>query len=81
MKRHLLAFATAASLAFPALAANPTVELKTSQGDIVVEVFADKAPKSAENFVQYEPLAKVALREGFFAAGGKGGGGGRPFLA
>jgi len=28
-----------------------------------------------------EPLAKVALREGFFAAGGKGGGGGRPFLA
>jgi len=30
---------------------------------------------------KYEPLAKVALREGFFAAGGKGGGGGRPFLA
>ena len=29
----------------------------------------------------FEPLAKVALREGFFAAGGKGGGGGRPFLA
>ena len=59
MKRHLLAFATAASLAFPALAANPTVELKTSQGDIVVEVFADKAPKSAENFVQY-------VKDGFY---------------
>ena len=59
MKRHLLAFATAASLAFPAFAANPTVELKTSQGDIVVEVFADKAPKSAENFVQY-------VKDGFY---------------
>ena len=59
MKRHLLAFATAASLAFPVLAANPTVELKTSQGDIVVEVFADKAPKSAENFVQY-------VKDGFY---------------
>ena len=59
MKRHLLAFATAARLAFPALAANPTVELKTSQGDIVVEVFADKAPKSAENFVQY-------VKDGFY---------------
>ncbi len=30
---------------------------------------------------QTEPLAKGALRGGFFAAGGKGGGGGRPFLA
>lgn len=59
MKRHLLAFATVASLAMPALAANPTVELKTSQGDIVVEVFASKAPKSAENFVQY-------VRDGFY---------------
>ena len=29
----------------------------------------------------YEPLAKGALRGGFFAAGGKGGGCGRPFLA
>lgn len=35
----------------------------------------------AQKFDLYEPLAKVALREGFFAAGGKGGGGGRPFLA
>ena len=36
--------------------------------------------KDARDFL-FEPLAKVALREGFFAAGGKGGGGGRPFLA
>lgn len=30
---------------------------------------------------QTEPLAKGALHGGFFAAGGKGGGCGRPFLA
>ena len=53
MKKHLIAFALLASSALSALAANPLVELKTNQGDIVVEVFADKAPKSAENFVQY----------------------------
>ena len=34
-----------------------------------------------ENGYTYEPLAKGALRGGFFAAGGKGGGSGRPFLA
>lgn len=33
------------------------------------------------NAINLEPLAKGALRGGFFAAGGKGGGGGRPFLA
>ena len=59
MKRHLLAFATLASLALPAFAANPMIEMKTSEGDIVVEVFADKAPRSAENFVQY-------VRDGFY---------------
>ena len=59
MKRHLLAFATLASLALPAFAANPMIEMKTSQGDIVVEVFADKAPESANNFVQY-------VKDGFY---------------
>ena len=53
MRKHLIAFAALASTALSALDANPMVELKTSQGEIVVEVFADKAPKSAENFVQY----------------------------
>ena len=53
MRRHLIAFAALASAALSALAANPMVELKTSQGDITVELYADKAPKSAENFVQY----------------------------
>ena len=32
-------------------------------------------------YISMEPLAKGALRGGFFAAGGKGGGSGRPFLA
>ncbi len=56
MKKSLLTLVALAAFALPqspALAANPVVEMKTSQGEIVVEVFADKAPKSAENFVQY----------------------------
>ena len=59
MKKHLIAFALLASSALSALAANPMVELKTTQGDIVVEVFADKAPKSADNFIQY-------VKDGFY---------------
>ena len=59
MKKHLIAFALLALSALSALAANPMVELKTSQGDIVVEVFADKAPKSADNFIQY-------VKDGFY---------------
>jgi peptidyl-prolyl cis-trans isomerase A (cyclophilin A) len=31
----------------------PKVRLSTSAGDIVVEVYPDKAPKTAENFLQY----------------------------
>ena len=53
MRKHLIAFVALATTALSALAANPMVEMKTNQGEIVVEVFADKAPKSAENFVQY----------------------------
>ena len=59
MKKHLIAFALLASSALSALAANPMVELKTNQGDIVVEVFADKAPTSADNFIQY-------VKDGFY---------------
>jgi len=60
MRKHLIAFATLAATAFSALAANPMVEMKTSAGEIVIELYADKAPKSAENFVQY-------VRDGFYA--------------
>ena len=52
MKRlYLLAAILVASL--PAWAANPLVEIKTNQGRIVAEIFADKAPKTAANFLQY----------------------------
>jgi len=34
-------------------AANPVVEMRTSQGMITLELFADKAPKSVANFVEY----------------------------
>lgn len=36
-----------------ALAANPVVEMRTSHGTIELELFADKAPKSVENFIEY----------------------------
>lgn len=48
----------AANAATPA-AANPTVVLHTSQGDITVELFADKSPKSVANFLRY-------VHEGFY---------------
>ena len=38
---------------------NPMVKLETSKGVIVVELHADKAPKSVENFLHY-------VREGFY---------------
>src|SRR5664279_2156432 len=40
-------------------AANPQVELKTSQGTLIIELYQDKAPKSVENFLQY-------AKDGFF---------------
>ncbi len=41
------------SLALPALAANPKVLMKTSKGDIVIELYPDKAPVTVENFLAY----------------------------
>ena len=32
---------------------NPTVLLETSSGDILVELFADKAPQTVANFLKY----------------------------
>jgi len=37
----------------PAAANNPRVILETSQGDIVLELYPDKAPKTVENFLSY----------------------------
>lgn len=36
-----------------ALAANPQVEMKTSQGTIVIELFPEAAPATVDNFVEY----------------------------
>ncbi|MBI1366911.1 MAG: peptidyl-prolyl cis-trans isomerase [Alphaproteobacteria bacterium] len=47
----LVAAAFAASA--PAAAANPHVKIATSKGDIIVELYPDKAPKTVANFLQY----------------------------
>ncbi len=52
-----LAFALFFSLA--AHAANPQVEMKTSQGTLIIELYQDKAPKSVANFLQY-------VKDGFY---------------
>jgi len=43
----------AAVVSISAHAANPQVELKTTAGTIVIELYADKAPKTVENFLRY----------------------------
>jgi peptidyl-prolyl cis-trans isomerase A (cyclophilin A) len=40
-------------------AASPQVLIKTSMGDIVIELYPDKAPKSVQNFLAY-------TKEGFY---------------
>jgi peptidyl-prolyl cis-trans isomerase A (cyclophilin A) len=52
MKR-ISAFLLSLALAAPALAQNPRVELKTSRGPIVLELYADRAPRSVANFLDY----------------------------
>jgi cyclophilin family peptidyl-prolyl cis-trans isomerase len=51
LKALVATFYLLASLS--AAAANPQVELKTNLGSIVIELYADKAPASVENFLQY----------------------------
>src|SRR5450759_879065 len=41
------------------LAANPVVEMKTSVGAVRIELYADKAPKTVVNFLQY-------VKDGFY---------------
>ncbi len=45
----------AIALAFPvvAAAANPQVAVKTTMGTITIELFADKVPKTVDNFLEY----------------------------
>ncbi|WP_036596633.1 peptidylprolyl isomerase [Ottowia thiooxydans] len=49
-----LAAALSLSVALPAMAASaPKVKFVTSEGEFVIEVYPDKAPKTVENFLQY----------------------------
>ena len=67
-KRTLIALALSL-MALPAAAqapaapatpsANPFVKLHTAQGDIVVELYADKAPISVKNFLHYVDTKKL----------------------
>ncbi len=42
-----------------ALSANPKVELKTTMGSVVIELYPENAPKTVENFLQY-------VKDGFY---------------
>jgi peptidyl-prolyl cis-trans isomerase A (cyclophilin A) len=57
--KKLLALLFAVALSLPVQAQNPKVEMKTSMGTIVLELYADKAPKTVENFLQY-------VKDGFY---------------
>ena len=56
--KHLLSL-TLIVLSSSALAENPVVKLETSEGDIIVVLFADKSPKTVENFLAH-------VDEGFY---------------
>jgi len=57
LRRHALAIVVAGSLFSTSLLTRadtlPQVKLVTSAGDIVIELYPDKAPKTVENFLQY----------------------------
>ncbi|TAH12181.1 MAG: peptidylprolyl isomerase [Curvibacter sp.] len=51
--RGLMLSSALLSLSAMAAAQNPHVKFQTSAGEFTVELFADKAPKTVENFLQY----------------------------
>jgi peptidyl-prolyl cis-trans isomerase A (cyclophilin A) len=55
LRFFLLAALLSTSLAIstPLFAANPLVTVETNRGDIVVELYPEKAPKTVANFMQY----------------------------
>lgn len=57
--KHLIALLLALTLTPVALAANPKVEMKTTLGTIVIELYPENAPKTVENFVRY-------VKDGFY---------------
>lgn len=50
---RILAFAAALLASCAAGAANPQVEMKTSMGTVVIELYRDQAPLTVDNFLQY----------------------------
>ena len=75
MKKLFVALALA-SQALIAAAANPLVELKTSAGPIVLELYPEKAPTSVANFLEYvkagfyDGLIFHRVIDGFMIQGG-----------
>ena len=58
LAKHLLSL-TLIVLSSSAMAENPIVKLETTEGDITVVLFADKSPKTVENFLAH-------VHEGFY---------------
>jgi cyclophilin family peptidyl-prolyl cis-trans isomerase len=78
-RRSLLTLLAAVSLLVctaNAIAANPIVKLQTSEGDITVILFADKAPKTVANFLAhvdegfYQNLVFHRVIDNFMVQGG-----------
>jgi peptidyl-prolyl cis-trans isomerase A (cyclophilin A) len=54
LAQYFIAQAATILIAFPVWAESaPKVKLATSMGDIIIELYPDKAPKTVENFLQY----------------------------
>ncbi|PKO84285.1 MAG: peptidyl-prolyl cis-trans isomerase A [Betaproteobacteria bacterium HGW-Betaproteobacteria-11] len=51
--QRLFPFLFALLFSLAAQAANPQVEMKTSQGTLLIELYPGKAPKTVENFLRY----------------------------
>lgn len=50
---RFLLFIFSMTVVFSAWARNPQVEIKTTQGIILIELYPDKAPKTVDNFLNY----------------------------
>ena len=51
--KHLFVLSAAAAVVPGALAADPQVDMRTSAGNIRIELYPAKAPKTVDNFLQY----------------------------
>ena len=53
MKLKLVAVCAGLCFSLAALAANPMVEMKTNLGNMTLELYPDRAPKTVANFLRY----------------------------